>query len=147
MGNGENEMALNMNTRQVKNARPNWLVDFMKSRAVNNLWLKHETLSLYLRKSILMIEGSQTKCLVLANCMNAKRRANVYANSNAKRTGKFKLVMDALECQAIEHDYPVVYVENVLNEFLPGVLARYGYTMISNGTEDLSPCFYKRVGL
>lgn len=106
--------------------------------AIRNEYVNFKGLSAYLRKGDMLIDGEIKSTIQLANISNPRRSTNMHTDSNPKSTGKFSALMSELENLAKEHGYDGVYVESVLNEFLPGVLKRYGYSEVNThaGTKN-----------
>lgn len=59
--------------------------------------------------------------------------------------GRFQELMQLLEQEAERQGYDSVYVENIMNKFLPQVLQRYGYEIDPFTPKDL-PSMYRRLG-
>ncbi len=59
--------------------------------------------------------------------------------------GKFQELMTLLESEAEKAGYDSVYVENIMNKFLPDVLKRYGYEQDPFTPPDL-PSMFRRLG-
>lgn len=58
--------------------------------------------------------------------------------------GKFKELMEILEREAKANGLDEVYVENIFNEFLPEILAKYGYVLDPESMPD-APSYRKKV--
>ena len=110
---------------------------------IRNEYVKFNGLSIYLRKGTILINGEPKNTIQLANITNPRRSTNMEIRPNPKSTGKFSSLMNELERLAKEYGYDGVYVESVLNSFLPDVLERYGYSQvnINAGTKN----YWKRV--
>lgn len=96
-----------------------------------NAWIETGPYKAYLRKSV---GGGQlpetTKGRVdLANIERTDGEGSPYELPPGERgpRGDFSGFMAELERAAVEAGYDQVYVENIFNEFLPGVLERLGY--------------------
>lgn len=59
--------------------------------------------------------------------------------------GKFKELLAMLESEAYGANHDSIYVENIMNEFLPEVLERNGYTRDSFSPWQAIPSMYKRL--
>ena len=104
-----------------------------------NGWLIYKDAEYYLRYSRLILENQHLKMLVLASMSRASRAENVDYNENIQRTGFMDEFMSLLENEAC-NVADGVYIENVINKFLPGYFSRRGYTLIEN---EFAPSFYK----
>jgi len=61
--------------------------------------------------------------------------------------GRLREVLELMEQEAQGAGYDSIYVENVLNDFLPAVLERYGYTRApASPMMEGIPSFYRRLG-
>ena len=62
--------------------------------------------------------------------------------------GRFDELMALLESEAEKAGYDSVYVEQIMNKFLPDVLKRKGYTVDENHAmmNPTTPSMYKRLG-
>lgn len=112
--------------------------------AIRNEYVNFKGLSAYLRKGKMAIDGEIKNTIQLANIANSKRPMNMEIDPNPKSTGKFSALMAELEALAKEHGYDGVYVESVLNDFLPDVLERYGYSSVNTNTGAKN--YWKSVG-
>lgn len=101
---------------------------------IRNEYVNFNGLSAYLRKGKMAIDGEIKNTIQLANLTNPKRPTNMEIDPNPKSTGKFSALMAELEALAKENGYDGVYVESVLNDFLPDVLERYGYSQVNTNT-------------
>lgn len=103
------------------------LQEFMES-AERNAWIKSNDLRVYVRKSVRSHDGMTFKMIDIANVSNPRRAMNAGFRSKHHRTGRFRELLDLANNLAMSHNFDAIYVENVLNEFLPDVLTRYGYS-------------------
>lgn len=89
-----------------------------------NLWYAFEDLHLnvYIRLTSRMIEGVVTQTLDLAS---------VEVEEEFQGKGFFTQFLDGIEALAKTHNR-VIYVESILNSFLPEVLRRRGYVQIGS---------------
>ena len=67
------------------------------------------------------------RALTVSNINAAGREGNTETSLKPSSTGNFKVFMDRVETEAKTRRYDCVYVESVLNGFLPAVLQRRGY--------------------
>ena len=67
------------------------------------------------------------RALIVSNIHAAGREGNTETSLAPSSTGNFKVFMDRVETEAKTRRYDCVYVESVLNGFLPAVLQRRGY--------------------
>lgn len=116
------------------------LEEFLKLDT-RNLYVKYRDLVAYMRKNYRYIDGSPMYALDLANIKNVRRVNNFTVNPNAKRTGQFADFDALMKRLVVEYGFDGIYVENVLNPFLPNVLLRYGYTRLPVELDGL-PCFW-----
>lgn len=107
------------------------LEEFMEM-SVPNLYIWFDTIECYMRKGPRIVDNEIYNVLTIANVTNRKRYDNAEFKSNHKRTGLFKKFETHVREMAKKYGYDGVYVEIVLNEFLPDVLLRYGYTRVNN---------------
>lgn len=85
----------------------------------------------YVRAQHKVIKGKVYYVLCLANVVNLRRRTNETINNNYKSTGKFRKLIELLLTKAKEYNYDGVYVECVVNEFLPQKLIEYGFEQVN----------------
>ena len=106
---------------------------FMNSQ-IPNKYVKFQGLTVYLRKGLYLIDGERKNAVQLANVTNPKRDDNIHIDPSREetRTGKFLALMSELEKLAKIYEYDGVYVESILNDFLPEVLERYGYSLVNS---------------
>jgi hypothetical protein len=111
-----------------------------------NAHLAIDNYEVYLRKSLrpdsdgLMIDAID---LVSVTRTDAENASFSKGRAPDEKPGDFRDLVKKLESEAADHGIEAVYVESVMNEFLPDVLVRYGYSEVPGG--DL-PSFIKRVG-
>ena len=98
---------------------------------LRNSYVNFQGLKVYLRKGSLYIDKEYKNVIQLANVTNPKRSSNIEINPRRKSTGKFKALINELNRLAQEYNYDGIYVESVLNDFLPDVLERYGFKMVN----------------
>jgi hypothetical protein len=101
------------------------------SSTLRNEWVKFDGLKVHLRKGSMHIDNDIKNATQLANLENPKRETNIYYDPAHKSTGKFSALMIESKKLAVENKYDGVYVESILNEFLPDVLKRYGYSPVN----------------
>ncbi len=110
------------------------LDEFMDGQ-VRNLYIRHKSMESYVRKGRRVINGQiYNRVLTRANTTNFPRRSNFYKAKDVKSTGLYKELDDVMTAAAIARDYDAVYVECVVNRFLPDALVRYGYTPVGDHT-------------
>ncbi len=119
------------------------LEEFLAQSGVSNSYVRYKTASIYVKRGWAMIDGERKKALIRGKTDNSKRRSNIEINPKHKRTGLYREIDDMFVEAARKYGFDGVYVENVLNDFLPEVLVRYGYTRIDS--EYGPPCFWKAV--
>lgn len=117
---------------------------FMNSK-IPNEYVNFKGLSVYLRKGLYFIDGEKKNALQIANVTNPRRGDNVHIDPSREktRTGKFLALMTELEKLAKIYEYDGVYVESVLNKFLPEVLERYGYSLANKHANTIN--YWKEV--
>jgi hypothetical protein len=113
------------------------LEDFLEMR-VPNLYIWHKTIECYMRKGRVYVDGQIRTALTISNITNKRRSSNIEFKTKHRRTGLFREFETHVRELAAEHGYDGVYVEIVLNEFLPDVLERYGYKRV-NIRDGLGP--------
>ena len=94
-----------------------------------HLWLDYEDAEVYVRLSWRYIDGIQVRMLDLANVVRSSRYDNVQFDPSVKSTGFMKRLMEDFESRALEIA-DGVYVESVMNEFLPDWFVRRGYMLV-----------------
>jgi hypothetical protein len=102
------------------------LEEFINSD-LQSTYIKFRGSTSYYRKGRVAVDGTvYTKVLTRANTTNRKRADNVLKLAEPKATGFYR-ALDQLTAElALRHGFQGIYVEGVLNEFLPEVLERYG---------------------
>ncbi|KKN90165.1 hypothetical protein LCGC14_0232810 [marine sediment metagenome] len=105
---------------------------FMDSPMFNS-YVKFQGLNVYLRKGPVFIDDEQKLVIQLANVKNPRRPNNIAFDPNKRSTGKFKALIGELNELAKIHHYDGIYIESILNEFIPGVLERYGFIEVHLG--------------
>ena len=80
----------------------------------------------------------KARALTVANINAAGREANSETSLKPNSTGNFKVFMDRVEVEAKQRGYDCVYVESVLNGFLPAVLQRRGYVQCNEDDGTLN---------
>ena len=111
---------------------------FMATRARNDMLYVGDC-SAYVRKSLRYLPTRKyIACLDLANIARESRMMNSYESSAIISSGFLDAWMTAFEQTANRYGYGV-YVENVLNEWMPGWLERRGYLPASHDY-GIDPC-------
>lgn len=95
-------------------------------------WVTYKDASIYVRRSPRIVDGRKLWFIDLANFSRKSRNTNVEYNPKAKSTGFLRELFDYAE-EAAQHYADGVFVESVLNEWLPGWLERRGYTRKADG--------------
>jgi hypothetical protein len=94
-------------------------------------WVNTGGYSVYLRKNEgAMIGGRRQRALEISSVKRADDSGSTRSlpiNERGTGGGGFRALMNAVEDQARSGGFDGVYVENVINDFLPGVLSRRGY--------------------
>jgi len=111
------------------------LREFLKHPKPGSQWLDLGPYQTYLRRSVPRPDYGMQRPLDLANIQHADGGGG----------GRFRELMSMLEAEAQAGGYDGIYVENILNEFLPEVLARYGYSVQNGRGYDL-PVATKKFG-
>lgn len=119
------------------------LDDFLAQDGVSNSYIRYKTAKIYVKRGFVMIDGQRKRALIRGKTDNLKRLNNIEINPKHKRTGLYREIDDMMTEAARKYGFDGVYVENVLNDFLPEVLERYGYTRID--PEWGPPSFWKSV--
>lgn len=78
------------------------------------------------------------RALTVSNINAAGREGNTETSLKPSSTGNFKVFMDRVETEAKTRRYDCVYVESVLNGFLPAVLQRRGYVQCNEDDGTLN---------
>ena len=103
------------------------LEEFVRDPA-RSAWIRYGTLKVYVRKSWRSVgDGTLFHVIDVANITNVRRPMNTARRVRPRRTGQLRAFDDAVRRVAQAHGFDGVFWENVLNEFLPDVLIRYGY--------------------
>ena len=85
---------------------------------------------IYLRDTYRYVLGRRLKSLDLVRITRESRYDNVQAVDNPTSTGFMREVMDLLDHKAWEFDCDIIYVESVLNGFLPDWFKRNGFSQV-----------------
>jgi hypothetical protein len=115
------------------------LESFILSPAHND-YVQYKGIRSYVRKSQRLIDYRRVRTLDRANTKNVRRPQNCSFNSGARRTGLYREFDELMRRMAVEHGFDGVFVENVVNEFLPFHLVSYGYIQLPDN--DAAPCFW-----
>jgi len=120
-----------------------------ETQAPASRWIKSGDYDMYLRKSTPrdVRELRLERPLDLANVQRKGAEVQMEkmpVNLRAPR-GKFRELMAMLETEAEKSGLDSVYVENIMNEFLPEVLASMNYSMDPNSPWKAIPSMYKRL--
>ena len=110
-----------------------WSVDPDKTGVMT----QYEDASVYVRRSQRYLDGTLYKFFDLAGVARASRNDNAHYDAKQQSTGFMRRLMDVIEQKAIADDG--VFIENVINEFLPDWFRSRGYVEMVN---MYPPCFY-----
>lgn len=124
------------------------LIDFLDEKlSMGNSWICFDNLTIYVRSHPVCVDNTLVKALTIANITNKNRASNVVIlpKNKIKRTGEFATFLKFIEKTAKIRKFDGVYIENVLNDFLPSVLQRAGYKEVNVYPDLGAPCFWKQV--
>lgn len=132
--------------RYVETAGLPSLESFIKS-PMRNGYIKFKDLEAYYKKGVAYVNGTIYKnVLIRGNTTNKKgnRGNNIKTKTKHKSTGQYRELDNLTYALAKQYGFDGVYVEQVMNEFLPAKLEQYGY--IKAG-EDYggTPSYFKKV--
>src|ERR1041385_270650 len=113
--------------------------EFLETAEMRNEYIRYKDIVAYVRKSLRLIDGERKRCLDRANTKNVRRQNNMESMAKFYRTGLYREFDDLMKRLAVEYGYDGVYVESVLNDFLPDVLVRYGYRLVPDHDP---PCYF-----
>lgn len=113
------------------------LEEFVETAWMRNAYIRYKDIEAYVRKSVRLIDGERKRCLDMGNVQNRKRQKNLNYATKHRRTGLFREFDDLMKKLAVEHGYDGVYVESVVNDFLPDVLVRYGYRLVVDHVPEM----------
>ena len=99
-------------------------------------WIKYEDAEVYLRKGKRMIENEIVDTLEFSSISRKSRERNVETNPSANSTGFMNRFTSKLE-QAAKKNGWVMYIENIMNDFLPAWYKKRGYKVVP-GSSPLS---------
>ena len=110
-----------------KRASTRQIEQFLASRRTN-AHVRYEDTQVYLRRGLRWVGDPPEirACLELSSITRRSRRNNVLHDPGAKSTGFMRRFMGDLERLAEQHG-PDVYVDRVINRWLPDWLERRGY--------------------
>lgn len=112
---------------------PSLLRQYLRNaKAPSSKWINNlEPYQLFLRASVPRYVNNTLyeRPVDLANVYRKGNRARMDYVPPEKRPprGRFRELVEILEDEAIEAGYDSVYVENIMNEFLPDLFASMGY--------------------
>ena len=92
-------------------------------------WIRYENSDLYLRRGFRYFFKAKTLTLEVANVTRDGRDSNIKFNPMIESTGFMNRLMGDVESVALDHGL-AVYIENVMNEFLPRWFRRRGYVEV-----------------
>lgn len=142
-----------------RDLNPAELRKFLAGAGPSNQWLQLGDYSTYLRRGIpkFLEKGTELKRPIdLSNIerkglpMTEEAVAAATKRQPAKfrnPKGKFRQLLAMLEDQGRANNYDSIYVENIINEFLPEVLESAGYSQLrrANRSSVFPPEMYKRL--
>ena len=128
---------------QRQNGNSNPIERFLESQRKVG-YIRYEDAQVYLRKSVRRSDDQPgvRRCLDLSSISRKSRSDNIHYDPNATSTGFMARFMADLEDQATRFGMDV-YVENVINGWLPECLEERGYTQVG---EPDPPNFYRAAG-
>lgn len=127
------ELLTNLTNRGLN---PRELQAFLANQNSRNAWLNVGPYKTYLRKGERILprgdvtrtrDTTRFKTLELANVERQGRGTKTLPEGERPSRGQFQELITLLENEAQKNGYDAVYVEQILNEFLPQVLQRRGY--------------------
>lgn len=129
---------------------PKKLDDFLKSDK-RNTHIEVDRYNLYIRKSERLIAGATYNMLDLATVERDSiptvddfiKLTEKLPPEQRRPRGRFRELMQTLEQAARANGLDGVYVENIINKFLPDVLESYGYTREDSMFSLDTPSYYR----
>lgn len=123
------------------------LLEINSKRRVCSGFIGEFGLVSYYRKAVRYIDGDYVTVLEQANTLNPNKASNVIylPPESYVRTGNYEKLINHALTLAKQYGYYGLIVENVLNDFLPDVLVRYGFTEIPRYEQEAPPSFIKLV--
>ena len=117
---------------QRRNGKSNPIERFLESRRKVG-YIRYEDAHVFLRKSPRIVDDDPEirHCLDLSSISRKSRSNNIHYDPNATSTGFMARFMADLEDQATRFGMDV-YVENVINRWLPEWLEERGYAQVRN---------------
>lgn len=114
------------------------IADFVKSQQ-RNAYIYVGVYRIYIRKGIHHINGRIRKTLDLGNIQNEDNADNLdwLPTSQRGERGRFSEIIRRFEEVAKTAGFEGVFVESVVNGFLPEVLTRYGYKRVEDAEADV----------
>ena len=108
-------------------------------------WTDYEDAELYARVSPRTLDGVQRICLDIANFKRLSREENIRVDPTIRSTGFLRRLLKDVERKAFEIECDAIFIENVVNDWLPDWLDRNGYTRIDRESflVEPIPSFYK----
>src|SRR5882672_1139586 len=104
------------------------LEGFLRS-GYRNEYVRYRDLRSYCRKGHRILDNRMRTTLERANTTNIHRSRNACWNLDyrASQTGQYREFDELMRRLGAEYGYEAIFIENVLNDFLPGVLRKWGY--------------------
>lgn len=133
---------------------PRELQKFLANKDVRNQWLEIGPYKAYVRKSERVLpRGDHTRIrdmgrfqtLELANVERQGRGSKTLPEGERPAKGQFGELVKMLEDEAKKNGYDAVYVEQILNEFLPEVLRRKGYVQDPSAYDKTIPNMFQYI--
>jgi hypothetical protein len=104
-----------------------------------NQYISYKSLEVYVRKNKHYLNHKLVSSIDLANIKNLKRMDNIHYNPKRRRTGLLREFDTLMKDLATKYSYDGIYVENVINDFLPQKLKNLGYEQLG---EEFPYCFW-----
>jgi hypothetical protein len=115
------------------------LEEFLRS-SERQAFVRYKHLKSWMRKGWRLIDGQKKKTLERANTSSNRRPPRkIEIDPNHRSTGEYREFDTLMRTLAPQYGFDGVFVENVLNEFLPEKLLEYGYRRI---TDPPLQCFW-----
>jgi hypothetical protein len=119
-----------MKIKEIINEGKLSLEDFLNG-SLRDSYIRYKNIDCYFKKSTINIDGERYNALIISNVKNIKRSDNIQINPKKKRTGLYKEFSDYTEKLARDHGFDGIYVESIVNQFLPSWLERNGYVAVN----------------
>lgn len=113
-----------------------------------NIWFNYRDGEVYLRRSSRLFNNERFDTIDIANMSHHGREDNVSYDPHAESTGFLQALFNVIEDRTRDLGIKYIYVENVLNEWLPLWLEVRGYILYPKAqypNVQGPPCFYKEL--